>query len=112
MFYKTLYTSQGNTIPPDNEFFQFENDTLLDCNESKSCEFGGLRSEKEFLEVLKDMDPAKSPGTDGLPAEFYKTFWDELAYFSLIIALQYLMIRELFRYQRDEKSLNLYQKAR
>ena len=37
-FYKTLYTSQGSTIPPDNEFYQLENDTLLDCNESTSCE--------------------------------------------------------------------------
>lgn len=31
---------------------------------------------KECLEALKDMDSEKSsPGIDGLPAEFYKTFW-------------------------------------
>ena len=34
------------------------------------------------------MDPEKAPGTDGLPAEFYKAFWDELA-FSLISAFIY-----------------------
>ena len=32
-FYKTLYTSQGNTITSDNEFFQLENDTSLDEND-------------------------------------------------------------------------------
>ena len=34
------------------------------------------------------MDPEKTPGTDGLPAEFYKTFWSELVS-SLISALNY-----------------------
>ena len=34
------------------------------------------------------MDSEKTPGTDGLPAEFYKTFWDELAS-SLISAFNY-----------------------
>ena len=56
-FHETLYKSQGNTIPPDNEFFQIENDTVLDCNESASCE--GLLSEKECLEASKDMGPEK-----------------------------------------------------
>ena len=32
-FYKTLYTSQGNTITSGNEFFQLENDTSLDEND-------------------------------------------------------------------------------
>ena len=30
----------------------------------------------ECLESLKTMASNKSPGTDGLPAEFYKVFWD------------------------------------
>ena len=85
-FYKTLYTSQGNKIPPDREFFQLENDTHLDYHEAASCE--GFLTEEECLEALKDMDTEKTPGTDGLPAEFYKTFWDELAS-SLISAFNY-----------------------
>ena len=78
-FYETFYESQGNTIPPDDEFFQTENDTFPDCNESANCE--GLLFEKGCLEALKDMDPEKAPGT-----EFYETFWDELA-FGLISTL-------------------------
>ena len=40
------------------------------------CE-GPLRS-KECLEALKSMASEKSPGTDGLPSEFYKVFWEEI----------------------------------
>ena len=85
-FYKTLYTSQGNTITSDNEFFQLENVTSVDENDSASCE--GLLTTKECLNALKDMDSGKTPGTDGLQAEFYKTFWDDLAP-SLIALLNY-----------------------
>jgi len=37
---------------------------------------GGL-TEKECLEALKDMGTEKIPRTDGLPAEFYKVFWND-----------------------------------
>ena len=80
-FYKNLYASQDNTMLPENEFFQLENDTLLNHNDSTSCE--GLLTEKECLEALNDMDSEKSPGADGLPAEFYKTFWDDLSSISI-----------------------------
>jgi hypothetical protein len=33
-------------------------------------------SEKEVLEAILQMERNKAPGSDGLPAEFYKTFWD------------------------------------
>ena len=48
--------------------------TLLDCNESTSCE--GLLSEKKCVEALKDhMDPENHLGLiHSLPAEFYKNF--------------------------------------
>ena len=32
----------------------------------------------EILKALKDMENNKSPGTDGLPKEFYVTLWKEL----------------------------------
>ena len=43
---------------------------------------------KECLNALKDMDSGKTPGIDGLPAEFYKTFWDDLTP-RLIASLNY-----------------------
>ena len=40
------------------------------------CE--GKVSAEECLKDLNDFQNEKSPGTDGLPAEFYKFFWKEL----------------------------------
>ena len=37
--------------------------------------YEGALTEKECLEALKDMGTEKTPGTNGLPAEFYKVFW-------------------------------------
>ena len=39
----------------------------------KLCE--GKVSVEEVSEVLKTFEDNKVPGNDGLPAEFYKTFW-------------------------------------
>ena len=38
-----------------------------------------LLNRKECLDALKSMKSDKSPGTDGLPSEFDKVFWDDLA---------------------------------
>ena len=72
-FYKELYTTNKNAIPAESEFFHLENDTVLDNNEAEGCE--GPLTEKECLEALKSMDLGKTPGSDGLPAEFYNFFW-------------------------------------
>ena len=68
-FYKKLYTSQKNVIPTENDLFQLENDTVLDNNEAMSCE--GHLTVQECLKALRSMDREKTPGTDGLPAEFF-----------------------------------------
>ena len=56
-------------------------------NEEQSlCE--GPLTEMECLEALKKMESDKTPGTDGLPVEFYKVFWKDISFF-LISALNY-----------------------
>ena len=47
-----------------------------------------IARKSKSLERCGDMDSVKTPGTDGLPSEFYKVFWDELADI-LIDALNY-----------------------
>ena len=37
----------------------------------------------ECSKALKEMDSNKTPGSDGLPAEFYKMFWNDIADFLL-----------------------------
>ena len=48
----------------------------------------GLLNELGCLNGLKDMEPDKSPGTDGFPSEFYHMFWSEFSK-PLIEALNY-----------------------
>ena len=45
----------------------------LDEQEQASCE--GLLTVEECREALNGMDTKKSPGIDGLTAEFYIAFW-------------------------------------
>ena len=49
----------------------------MSSDESEAIE--GNLTELECLKALKEMNSGKSPGTDGLPAEFYQTFWKEIS---------------------------------
>ncbi len=51
-------------------FFDDENDTILTHHEREACE-GPL--------AFKTMESDITPGTDGLPAEFYKIFWNDIS---------------------------------
>ena len=52
---------------------------MLDEQGQNKCE--GLLTEAECLESLKSMESNKSPGSDGLPAEFYKVFWNDVHHY-------------------------------
>ena len=53
----------------------------LTDDQKLSCE--GELSAAECFESLKTMEMGKSPGTDGLPAEFYKVFWNDVSTYLL-----------------------------
>ena len=77
-FYRNLYSS-ANTQPDtkeENMFFPDGNTLILNEQEQKQCE--GFLTASECLESLKSMESNKSPGSDGLPAEFYKVFWNDI----------------------------------
>ena len=85
VFYKNLYTSKK----PDSlqsTFFCEVNSASLTNEEQTLCE--GPLTQTECLQALKKMESDKTPGTDGLPAEFYKFFWKDISSF-LIPALNY-----------------------
>ena len=87
-FFKDLYSSKMRTdlISPETDSFFSENDTVLSNEERDSIE--GLLTELECLNALKDMESDKSPGTDGLPSEFYQMFWNDVSK-PLLEALNY-----------------------
>ena len=49
--------------------------------EQDSCE--GSLTRAECLKARKEMDTNKTPGSDGLPTEIYKIFWNDIADFLL-----------------------------
>ena len=51
-------------------------ESTLTPEESDNCE--GVISSAEAFEASNGMARNKSPGIDGLPAEFYLTFWNTL----------------------------------
>ena len=75
-FYKDLYASKiDNSVNFD--FFQQANEIFLTPDDQQVCD--GLLTKTECEEALKSMNADKTPGTDGLPAEFYKAFWDDIS---------------------------------
>ena len=55
-----------------------ENNTkALNHDEQMPCE--GQITKAECLQALKSTESDKTPGSDGLPAEFYKLFWNDVS---------------------------------
>ena len=79
-FYEHLYASKIENSSNFN-MFQQANETVLSFEDQQSCD--GILTETECVEALKSMDPDKTPGTDGLPAEFYKLFWNDISIYLL-----------------------------
>ena len=77
-FCEKLYKSGIEEYNLDDLFGSFVEDlNTLSEDERENCE--GLRSKGELLQALKTMEPSKSPGSDGIPAEFYKVFWHDIS---------------------------------
>jgi hypothetical protein len=79
-YYENLYTQ-----PPDNDknnreatrdFFMSENIPKLAVEHRALCENEILI--EEVGRALKDLKNGKTPGTDGLPPDYYKLFWKSL----------------------------------
>ena len=86
-FYKDLYsTKTAKEYITAFTFAPLHNEKVLNKEERLLCE--GLINEKECREALKNMTSEKTPGTDGLPCEFYKVFWRDVSQI-LISALNY-----------------------
>ena len=76
-FYMNLYSSRDVSFSEIQEYFaDVQSDLILSKEHQKWCE--GLISVHDCEEALKKMKKNKSPGLDGLPAEFYQTFWQDI----------------------------------
>lgn len=74
-FYTSLFTKDTLDMQIQTKLID-DLDLSLTDSERASCE--GPLSENELLFALKGLQTGKSPGSDGLPTEFYLAFWDDL----------------------------------
>ena len=91
-FYGNLYSSKVDKENAETDCFftQQLNVKCLNNSDKLLCE--GVLNRKECLHAFKSMRGDKSPGTDGLPCEFYKVFWNDLVEILLNSLNYWLMI--------------------
>ena len=101
-FYSELYTEKNVILNDENInsiFFPTNTNIPKLTDELQNiCE--GLISKEECVNAIKSMENFKSPGIDGLPAEFYKIFWNEIS--DILI--------ECFNYSFNKGELSITQK--
>ena len=77
-FYRKLYTTENVDSSSITTYLSNINDiTKLNVNNANLC--GGTLSEEECKCAIKEMNKNKSPGHDGLTAEFYQMFWSKIS---------------------------------
>jgi hypothetical protein len=74
-FYKTLYYKAPTDSAAQDRLLKLLERKLTD-EQRDSCE--DLCTTSECSAALKSMSCSKTPGSNGLPKEFYITFWDML----------------------------------
>lgn len=91
-FYQNLYMAQDTD--KDDQHWLIENlDKTLSDLDKESCE--GPMTTIETTKAVKEMNNNKSPGPDGIPAEFYKQYWELLTQ----------NITELFNHNYDVETM-------
>lgn len=74
-FYENLYRSEyAMAADEDNVFLN----SLPKMSEEGNMALSGGISLGELYKALHGMESGKAPGIDGLPIDFYKSFWGEL----------------------------------
>ena len=68
-FFQRLYMSDENVV------FDISNDSDKKISDRERCLMDKSIDINDLKYALKDMPNNKTPGCDGLPAEFYKVFW-------------------------------------
>ncbi len=80
-FYEQLYSNHDNKDSLEKQTCEkkfLENMDIPKLSKSQSDECDDNLTLHECSTALRDLPNGKSPGSDGLPAEFYKVFWTDV----------------------------------
>ncbi|MEM6737394.1 MAG: reverse transcriptase domain-containing protein [Bacteroidota bacterium] len=78
-YYESLYTEEKNEVTFSRNYNNFITD--IDIPEMTQDVFATCEkriNEYEIRSALSKMKNGSSPGSDGIPTEFYKVFWEEI----------------------------------
>ena len=107
-FYSELYTSASENEEKVPDQVQDSDITSRLTDEQRdACE--GYVTLKECYESLSSFKPNKSPGCDGLPAEFYLTFWQEIGT-KLVECLNYCLEKNILSLSQRRGVITLLEK--
>ncbi len=80
-FYKNLYSERLNEQNDNyqDSFHEFlNNNEMLKLNNDEKTFYDKPICEADILKSIKNLPSGKTPGSDGLPADFYKCFWCDI----------------------------------
>ena len=77
LYFKTLYTKEDIDEKDIKKYLE-TSDTTTMLNDMEKEGLEGKITPGECEEALKNMKNKKSPGSNALPVEFYKTFWQDI----------------------------------
>ena len=107
-FYSRLYSAEQLDVTFQNEFLS-QIDTSLDDDTRELCE--GVLDLTEITSALKGLSSEKTPGSDGLPLEFYVKFWHLLAPYLLKVFNFSLQTGYLSNSMRESVTRLLFKKG-
>ena len=76
IFYENLYQAQDINVLPDINYLKGLDLPCISTLQRE--EMDSDITSKEVYDVILEMKKNKTPGTDGLPVEFYLTFWNQI----------------------------------
>ena len=97
-FYRDLYSKDVLDKQIQTELIDDLQFSLTDLERDR-CE--GLFTNKELFSALKGHQTGKSPGSDGLPVEFYLAFWDDLGDLLVLVLNEGFRLGFLIDSQRE-----------
>ena len=98
-FYKGLFTKDPAIDMQIQTKIIDDLELSLSDHDRDSCE--GILTTDELLTALKGLQTGKSPGSDGLPAEFYLAFWDDIGDSLCLVLNERLRLGVLTDSQRE-----------
>ena len=111
-YYQELYkenNNQNDNFHKTNSYIQNLSIPKISKSGHDDCE--EILSESELAKAIKSMKNGSSPGSDGIPVEFYKIFWNDLKQ-TLIDCYSYSFLSNSLTFSQRKGIISLLHKGK